>query len=77
MSEPFSFPIPRWGERDPHFAETRPFWIEVAVPGRKRPNPPVKSFRAIGPGRGRRLIDYASAKAYMAKLRDSQLPEAA
>lgn len=57
----FSFPIPNWGERDPYFGKTRTDWITAAVPGKGRPNPPVQSYRSAGPGRGRRLIVYASA----------------
>lgn len=70
-----AFPLPRWGARDPHFGLTRSDWIVAAVPGKGRPNPPVRSFRSNGPGRGRRLIDFESARRFVEALRDEQLRE--
>lgn len=72
---PRGFEIPISGFRDPHFAQTRSYWIECAVPGKGRPNPPVKSYRSLGPGRGRRIIDYESALAHQTRLRDEQIPK--
>jgi hypothetical protein len=70
---PVSFPIPGWGQRDPHFGLPRSFWIATAVPGKGRHSVPVKSFRlgTGGPGSGRRLIDYASARAHVESIRDA------
>lgn len=75
--QPFSFPLPQFGERDPFFSATRTFWIGVAVPGKGRPSPPVKSFLIGGKtrGRGRRVIDFASAKAFVERMRDGQVSE--
>ena len=72
---PVLFPLPHDGERDPHFALPRSFWIVAAVPGKKRPSPPVKSvlLGTSGPGRGRRLIDYESARSYVEKILADQV----
>lgn len=72
---PVLFPLPRDGERDPHFSLPRSFWINAAVPGKRRPAPPVKSvlLGSNGPGRGRRLIDYESARAHVAKIMADQV----
>lgn len=67
---PYSFRIPANGALDPHFGCSRTFWAE-----RIRETPThaaeVKSFmvRRARDKRGIRLIDYASARAWIERQR--------
>lgn len=73
VMEPAYFPLPICGQRDPFFCGTRRFWITHAVPSKSRPKPPVRSMLLGGTkGRGRRLIDYKSAKAFIARIQAAQ-----
>lgn len=75
--KPVSFPIPKSGTRDPHWGMPRSFWLAVAIPSAKRPQPPVASYKVpAGSKHARRLIVYESAVKYMAKvIAESQAAE--
>lgn len=64
---PYSFRLPGNGETDPLFGCTRTFWAERI----RGENPEVQSFmlRRAADKRGIRLIDYASARAWMERQR--------
>lgn len=75
---PFSFRLPRPGQRDPHFGLSRSGWNELilscAANGEK---PPVKSFVRSKPGkiRGCRFILYEAARLYFERLAKEQCPK--
>lgn len=68
---PVTFRLPENGEVDPHFGLARTAWAALI---RCSPHGPcVKSFLCKWPGavRGARLIDYASARAYIERQKIS------
>lgn len=66
---PYSFPLPGPSQRDAFFGLPRTFWVNHSVPAKARPDVPVRSF-VLPPDsrRGRRYIDYASARAFIEAL---------
>ncbi len=70
--QPYSFRLPGDGERDPWFGMPRTTWAEAIRTRPGSPNPEVKSWlhrRAGHDKRGVRLIDYASARAWIEQHR--------
>ena len=77
-NEPFSFRLPKTGEKDPWFGQARTAWNQLVLPSKaNKGKPPVRSVVQRQPGakRGVRLIVFASARRYFETLAKAQAEE--